>query len=41
MQGLNIVDLEDLMEDIAVYCELERVTHLDYWKVGVVIGVWS
>ncbi len=32
-QGLNIVDLEDLMEDINVYCELERDTNLDYWKV--------
>lgn len=34
LQGLNVVDLEDLLEDIKVYCELEKDTHLDYWKVG-------
>jgi len=28
------VDLEDLMEDIHVYCELEQDTHLDFWKVS-------
>ncbi len=30
---MNIVDLEDLMEDINVYCELEKDTNLDFWKV--------
>ena len=28
------MDLEDLLEDINVYCELEQDTHLDYWKVS-------
>ena len=28
------MDLEDLMEDIHVYCELEQDTHLDFWKVS-------
>lgn len=28
------MDLEDLLEDINVYCELEEDTHLDYWKVS-------
>lgn len=32
-QGLNVVDLEDLMEDIKVYLELESESHRDYWKV--------
>ena len=27
-------DLEDLMEDIKVYLEVEKETHYDYWKVG-------
>lgn len=26
-------DLEDLMEDIKVYLELEKEIHYDYWKV--------
>ena len=34
-QGLNVVDLEDLLEDIKVYHELESESHRDYWKVGV------
>lgn len=28
-------DLEDLMEDIKVYIEMEKEIHYDYWKVGV------
>ena len=28
------MDLEDLLEDINVYCELEQDTHLDFWKVS-------
>ena len=31
-------DLEDLMEDIKVYLEVEKETHNDYWKVGI-LGV--
>lgn len=33
LQGLNIIDLEDLLEDIRVYLELEKDVHFDYWKV--------
>ena len=32
-QGLNIVDLEDLLEDMKVYIELEGEVHSDFWKV--------
>ena len=32
-QGLNVVDLEDLLEDIRVYHELEKDIHFDYWNV--------
>ena len=33
-QGLNLIDLEDLLEDIKVYCEIEQGTHTDYWVVS-------
>ena len=33
LRGLNIVDLEDLMEDINVYLEMEKDVHYNYWKV--------
>lgn len=33
LQGLNKSDLEDLLEDIKVYIELENQQHLEYWKV--------
>ena len=32
-QGLNVVDLEDLIEDIHVYCTIEKDTNLEFWKV--------
>ena len=32
-QGLNSLDLEDLLEDIHVYSELEKETHMEFWKV--------
>ena len=32
-QGLNVVDLEDLVEDIHVYCTIEKDTNLEFWKV--------
>ena len=34
MQGLNLIDLEDLLEDIKVYCEIERDTNTDFWIVS-------
>ena len=33
MQGLNLIDLEDLLEDIKVYCEIEQDSNTDYWIV--------
>ena len=33
MQGLNVIDLEDLIEDIKVYSEIEDETHIEFWKV--------
>ncbi|XP_065911758.1 splicing factor Cactin-like isoform X2 [Dysidea avara] len=32
LRGLNRNDLEDLLEDIKVYIELENKQHLEYWK---------
>jgi hypothetical protein len=37
LNGLTIKDLEDLIEDIRVYKELERGKNLDYWNDIVVI----
>jgi hypothetical protein len=37
LNGLTIKDLEDLIEDIKVYKELERGKNLDYWNDIVVI----
>lgn len=31
-QGLTIIDLEDLLEDIRVYLELEEGKNADYWR---------
>ena len=31
-QGLTITDLEDLLEDIKVYLELEQGKNTDYWR---------
>lgn len=35
--GLNVKDLEDLLEDIEVYKELEKGRNLDYWNDITVI----
>ena len=32
LQGLTITDLEDLLEDIKVYLELEQGKNTDYWR---------
>lgn len=37
LNGLHIKDLEDLVEDIKVYKELERGKNLDYWNDITVI----
>lgn len=37
LNGLHIKDLEDLVEDIKVYQELERGKNLDYWNDITVI----
>lgn len=37
LNGLNVKDLEDLIEDIKVYKELERGKNLDYWNDITVI----
>ena len=31
-QGLTITDLEDLLEDIKVYLELEQGKNTEYWR---------
>lgn len=33
VQGLNVGDLEDLLEDIEVYRTIEKDTNLEFWKV--------
>lgn len=33
LRGLNVVDLEDLMEDIKVYSEMEANTNSEFWSV--------
>ena len=32
LQGLTITDLEDLLEDIKVYLELEQGKNTEYWR---------
>ena len=32
LNGLTIADLEDLIEDIKVYLELQNEKNIDYWK---------
>lgn len=32
LQGLTMSDLEDLLEDIRVYLELEQGKNADYWR---------
>jgi hypothetical protein len=32
LQGLTISDLEDLLEDIKVYLELEQGKNTEYWR---------
>ena len=34
LRGLNVVDLEDLLEDIKVYREMEATTSADFWSVS-------
>lgn len=34
LRGLNIVDLEDLLEDIKVYCEMELNANTEFWSVS-------
>ena len=36
-QGLNVVDLEDLLEDIRVYHELKKDIHL---TIGMYVGLY-
>jgi len=33
LRGLNVVDLEDLLEDIKVYRDMEMDTNADFWSV--------
>ena len=35
LRGLNVVDLEDLMEDIKVYSEMEVNANSEFWSVRV------
>lgn len=37
LNGLKLKDLEDLMEDIKVYMELEKGKNFDYWNDITVI----
>lgn len=37
LTGLSYNDLEDLLEDIKVYMELETSKNLDYWKDMIII----
>lgn len=37
LRGLNIVDLEDLLDDIKVYREMEADTNNEFWSVGAVL----
>ena len=32
-QGLNVADLEDLLEDIEIYRRIEKDTNWEFWKV--------
>jgi len=32
LQGLTVTDLEDLLEDIKVYLELEQGKNTEYWR---------
>ncbi|KAF6041340.1 CACTIN [Bugula neritina] len=32
LEGLSVIDLEDLLEDIKVYLELEKGKNQDYWR---------
>ena len=35
-QGLNIDDVEDLIEDIKVYKQLEQGRNAEFWKVKII-----
>ena len=32
-QGLNVADLEDLLEDIEIYRKIEKDTNQEFWMV--------
>ncbi len=34
LRGLNVIDLEDLLEDIKVYSEMEN-TNSEFWSVRI------
>ena len=36
LRGLNIVDLEDLLEDIKTYRDMKMDTHTDFWSVRII-----
>ena len=38
-QGLNVSDLEDLLEDIDVYRTIEKDTNLEFWKVCFLVPI--
>lgn len=37
-QGLTIADLEDLLEDIKVYLEMEQGKNADYWRDIIIVA---
>ena len=37
-KGLASTDLEDLLEDIKVYMELEQGRNVEFWKVKITAG---
>lgn len=36
-QGMTITDLEDLLEDIKVYLELEEGKNVDFWRDIIIV----
>lgn len=36
LRGLNVVDLEDLLEDIKVYRDMEISTNTEFWSVRII-----
>jgi hypothetical protein len=37
LKGLNVADLEDLLEDIEVYRTIEKETNLEFWRDIMVV----